>query len=132
MSAASPSRKTSRPFSISICPAARCWSAAGPQARELGRLYPDAIFTGPREGEALAEAYASADVFVFPSLTDTFGLVLLEALACGVPVAAYPVSGPKDVLTDPEAGVLSLDLREAALQALVLRPRVGTGACAPL
>ena len=104
----------------------------GPQARELGRLYPDAIFTGPREGEELAEAYASADVFVFPSLTDTFGLVLLEALACGVPVAAYPVSGPKDVLTDPEAGVLSLDLREAALQALVLRREVGTGACAPL
>ena len=93
----------------------------GPQARELGRLYPDAIFTGPREGEALAEAYASADVFVFPSLTDTFGLVLLEALACGVPVAAYPVCGPKDVLTDPEAGVLSSDLREAALQALMLR-----------
>ena len=79
------------------------------------------IFTGPREGEALAEAYASADVFVFPSLTDTFGLVLLEALACGVPVAAYPVCGPKDVLTDPEAGVLSSDLREAALQALLLR-----------
>src|SRR4029079_17455588 len=74
-----------------------------------------------REGEALAEAYASADVFVFPSLTDTFGLVLLEALACGVPVAASPVCGPKDVLTDPEAGVLSLDLREAALQALMLR-----------
>ena len=69
---------------------------------------------------------------MFPSLTDTFGLVLLEALACGVPVAAYPVSGPKDVLTDPEVGVLSLDLREAALQALMLRPRVGTGARAPL
>ena len=63
----------------------------------------------------LAEAYASADVFVFPSLTDTFGLVLLEALASGVPVAAYPVCGPQDVLTDPEAGVLSSDLREAAL-----------------
>jgi 1,2-diacylglycerol 3-alpha-glucosyltransferase/glucuronosyltransferase len=93
----------------------------GPQACELGRLYPDAIFTGPREGEELAEAYASADVFVFPSLTDTFGLVLLEALACGVPVAAYPVSGPKDVLTDPEAGVLSSSLREAALKALMLR-----------
>ncbi len=87
----------------------------------MAELYPDAIFTGPREGEALAEAYASADVFVFPSLTDTFGLVLLEALACGVPVAAFPVSGPKDVLTDPEAGVLSADLREAALHALTLR-----------
>jgi glycosyltransferase involved in cell wall biosynthesis len=94
---------------------------SGPQARELERLYPDALFTGPKHGEDLAQAYASADVFVFPSLTDTFGLVLLEALASGVPVAAYPVSGPKDVLTDPEAGVLSLDLREAALQALHLR-----------
>ena len=92
----------------------------GPQASELARLYPHALFTGPREGEALAETYASADVFVFPSLTDTFGLVLLEALASGVPVAAYPVSGPKDVLTDPKAGVLSADLKGAALQALQL------------
>ncbi len=66
----------------------------GPQADELKRRYPEALFTGPREGEALAEAYASADVFVFPSLTDTFGLVLLEALASGVPVAAYPAPGP--------------------------------------
>src|SRR5680860_1136117 len=92
----------------------------GPQAEELARRYPDVLFAGPREGEALAEAYASADVFVFSSLTDTFGLVMLEALACGVPVAAYPVSGPKDVLTDPQAGVLSSDLKEAALQALRL------------
>jgi glycosyltransferase involved in cell wall biosynthesis len=92
----------------------------GPQAAELERAYPDALFTGPRQGEALAEAYASADVFVFPSLTDTFGLVMLEALACGVPVAAYPVSGPKDVLTDPQSGVLSADLEEAALRALHL------------
>ena len=66
------------------------------------------------------EAYASGDVFVFPSLTDTFGLVLLEALACGVPVAAYPVHGPKDVLTDPASGVLDNDLRAAALKALKL------------
>jgi glycogen synthase len=93
---------------------------ARPQAAELERAYPDALFTGPRQGEALAEAYASADVFVFPSLTDTFGLVMLEALACGVPVAAYPVSGPKDVLTDPQSGVLSADLEEAALRALHL------------
>ena len=71
---------------------------SGPQAAELERLYPDALFAGPSEGEELAQAYASADVFVFPSLTDTFGLVLLEALASGVPVAAFPVSGPKDVL----------------------------------
>jgi glycosyltransferase involved in cell wall biosynthesis len=92
----------------------------GPQAAELQRLYPDALFTGPREGEALAEAYASADVFVFPSLTDTFGLVLLEALASGVPVAAFPTAGPLDVITDPRAGVLNADLREAALGALEL------------
>jgi glycosyltransferase involved in cell wall biosynthesis len=93
---------------------------SGPQAAELKRLYPDVLFTGPKEGEELAEAYASADVFVFPSLTDTFGLVLLEALACGVPVAAYPVHGPKDVLTDPEAGVVDADLQAAALKALTL------------
>lgn len=93
---------------------------SGPQEAELKRCYPEVVFTGHREGEALAEAYASADVFVFPSLTDTFGLVMLEALASGVPVAAYPVSGPKDVLTDPHSGVLSQDLREAALRALEL------------
>lgn len=92
----------------------------GPQLNDLKRQYPDVLFTGPKEGEALAEAYASADVFVFPSLTDTFGLVLLEALACGVPVAAYPVSGPKDVLTDPACGVVGPDLQAAALQALDL------------
>ena len=93
---------------------------SGPQAAELERRYPEVLFTGPKEGEALAEAYASADVFVFPSLTDTFGLVLLEALACGVPVAAYPVCGPKDVITDPTAGVLDADLQAAALKALTL------------
>jgi glycosyltransferase involved in cell wall biosynthesis len=93
---------------------------SGPQAAELERRYPDVLFTGPKEGETLAEAYASADVFVFPSLTDTFGLVLLEALACGVPVAAYPVCGPKDVITDPAAGVLDADLQAAALKALTL------------
>ena len=92
----------------------------GPQAAALERAYPDVLFTGPKEGEELAEAYASGDVFVFPSLTDTFGLVLLEALACGVPVAAFPVHGPKDVLTDPNSGVLDTDLRAGALKALDL------------
>jgi len=92
----------------------------GPQAAELARRYPDVLFTGPKEGEDLANAYASADVFVFPSLTDTFGLVLLEALACGVPVAAFPAHGPKDVLTDPSAGAIDTDLRAAALRALEL------------
>ena len=77
-------------------------------------------FTGPRYGEALARAYAGADVFVFPSLTDTFGLVLLEALACGTPVAAFPVTGPKDVLADAAGmvGAVDADLRKAALAAL--------------
>jgi glycosyltransferase involved in cell wall biosynthesis len=93
----------------------------GPQKDQLQRLYPDALFAGQREGEALAEAYASSDVLVFPSLTDTFGLVMLEALASGVPVAAFPVSGPKDVLTDPLSGVLSADLKDAALRALGLK-----------
>jgi glycosyltransferase involved in cell wall biosynthesis len=93
---------------------------SGPQVAELERLYPDALFTGPKQGEDLAQAYASADVCVFPSLTDTFGLVLLEALASGVPVAAYRVSGPKDVLTDPACGALGSDLQAMAVQALEL------------
>jgi glycosyltransferase involved in cell wall biosynthesis len=93
---------------------------SGPQADQLMRLYPDVLFPGPKQGEELAQAYASADVFVFPSLTDTFGLVLLEALASGVPVAAYSVSGPRDVITDPRAGVLGPDLRTATLAALKL------------
>ena len=92
----------------------------GPQAAELARRYPDTLFAGLRDGEALAEAYASADAFVFPSLTDTFGLVLLEALAAGLPVAAYPTTGPIDVITDKRAGVLDTDLRAAALKALEL------------
>ena len=73
---------------------------------------------GEHTGAELARIYASADVFVFPSRTDTFGIVLLEALASGVPVAAYPVTGPIDVLSDGIGGVLSDDLRTAALAAL--------------
>jgi glycosyltransferase involved in cell wall biosynthesis len=92
----------------------------GPQEAELKRLYPDALFTGPKKGRDLALAYSSADVFVFPSLTDTFGLVLLEALASGLPVAAFPVSGPRDVLADSQAGSMREELREAALEALEL------------
>jgi glycosyltransferase involved in cell wall biosynthesis len=70
----------------------------GPALAELTRKYPQAVFLGARQGEALAEVYAGADVFVFPSKTDTFGLVLLEALASGLPVAALPVTGPRDVI----------------------------------
>lgn len=70
----------------------------GPALEELKRRYPDAVFTGSLTGGDLAQAYAAADVFVFPSKTDTFGLVMIEALACGVPVAGYPVPGPLDVI----------------------------------
>ncbi|MCX2722015.1 glycosyltransferase family 4 protein [Roseibium salinum] len=90
----------------------------GPQLEALRREYRDVHFTGPKVGEELARYYSDADVFVFPSLTDTFGNVILEALACGVPVAAYPVMGPLDVIGDTGAGVLSQDLREAAEAAL--------------
>lgn len=92
----------------------------GPALESLRKAYPDAHFLGPRSGPALAEVYASADVFVFPSRTDTFGLVLIEALASGLPVAAYPVMGPKDVITDPAVGCLGEDLHKAALDALDL------------
>jgi glycosyltransferase involved in cell wall biosynthesis len=92
----------------------------GPAMPSLKSRYPDAVFLGTRTGEALAEVYASSDVFVFPSRTDTFGIVLLEALASGLPIAAYPVTGPADVLADGVGGVLSHDLREAALAALAV------------
>jgi 1,2-diacylglycerol 3-alpha-glucosyltransferase/glucuronosyltransferase len=92
----------------------------GPARAELTRTYPEAHFLGALSTEKLVEAYAAADVFVFPSVTDTFGNVLLEALASGLPVAAFPVTGPKDVVTDPRAGFLDPDLRRAALGALRL------------
>lgn len=95
----------------------------GPQREVLEKMYPQVRFVGYRTGEAVARYMAAADVFVFPSLTDTFGLVMLEALACGVPVAAYPVPGPKDVIHDERVGVLDHDLRQAALKALALNPR---------
>jgi len=94
----------------------------GPAAQELRRRHPDAVFRGYRHGEDLAAHIAASDVFVFPSRTDTFGLVLLEAMACGIPVAAYPVTGPVDVVVDGVTGILSEDLRGAALAALQLDP----------
>ena len=90
----------------------------GPSLDQLRARYPAAVFLGPRLGEELARLYASADVFVFPSRTDTFGLVLLEALASGTPVAAYPVTGPIDVIGDAPVGVLDENLGKAALAAL--------------
>jgi glycosyltransferase involved in cell wall biosynthesis len=92
----------------------------GPDKARLSERYTDAVFTGYQYGQELARTIATADVFVFPSRTDTFGLVMLEAMACGVPVAAYPVTGPIDVVIDGETGILNEDLGEAALAALRL------------
>jgi len=93
---------------------------SGPQLADLTGRYPEVVFTGKKTGEDLAECYASADVFVFPSRTDTFGMVLLEAMASGLPVAAYPVTGPIDIVTPGVTGALHQDLRVAALEALPL------------
>ncbi|WP_293482134.1 glycosyltransferase family 1 protein [Phenylobacterium sp.] len=99
----------------------------GPQLEELKPKYPDVVFTGSKQGEELAQHYRCADVFVFPSLTDTFGLVILEAMASGTPVAAYPAPGPIDLIPGSGAGVLALTategLREACLQCLDLDRR---------
>jgi glycosyltransferase involved in cell wall biosynthesis len=92
----------------------------GPARHELAARYPDAVFLGARHGAELSALYRSADAFVFPSRTDTFGNVLLEALASGVPVAAYPVPGPRDVLTDPGCGAMDEDLGAAVRRALTL------------
>ena len=96
----------------------------GPERARLQASYPEATFTGFRHAEDLAAHLAAADVMVFPSLTDTFGLVNLEAMACGVPVAAFPVSGPIDVVKDGVTGALDPDLGKAARRALTLDPKV--------
>lgn len=90
----------------------------GPQMELLKRRYPNVWFAGVYPQAELARFYRAADVFVFPSLTDTFGLVLLEAMACGTPVAAFPVAGPLDVVADSGAGALNQDLRQACLDAM--------------
>jgi len=95
----------------------------GPERARLQAKYPDAQFTGFLHGEALAAHLAAADVMVFPSLTDTFGLVNLEAMACGVPVAAFPVTGPIDVVHDGITGALDTDLVRATRRALTMDPR---------
>ena len=94
----------------------------GPQREELAAKYPDVVFTGAKSGEDLAAAFRSADVFVFPSLTDTFGLVILEAAAAGLPIAAFSAPGPIDLIPGSGAGVLAPDmengLREACIACL--------------
>lgn len=92
----------------------------GPQKSFLEKHYSTAIFVGSKQGKELAQYYASADVMVFPSLTDTFGLVNIEAMACGTPVAAFPVTGPIDIITPGLNGALNHDLKQAILQALSL------------
>jgi len=97
------------------------WVAGtGPAEAALRQRYPRARWLGVLSGPDLARLYRSAEVLVFPSVTDTFGLVMLEAMACGTPVAAYPVPGPLDVVANGTAGVLHEDLRQASLQALQL------------
>ncbi len=94
----------------------------GPARADLMARYPEARFVGRHEGEDLAYLYGMSDIFVFPSLTDTFGLVLLEALASGLPIAAFPVAGPIDVVEQSGVGVLDWDLKTAALEALAIDP----------
>lgn len=101
-------------------PGSKLVVGGGPQLASLARRYPEAVFTGAKLGEDLVAHYCAGDVFVFPSLTDTFGNVILEALACGLPVAAFPVTGPVDILTDPQVGVVDDDLQAACLTALDL------------
>jgi glycosyltransferase involved in cell wall biosynthesis len=104
------------------------WVAGdGPALESLKAKYPKVRFTGVMTQVELASLYNAADVFVFPSRTDTFGLVLLEAMACGCPVAAYPVTGPVDVIGTSPAGALDEDLRAAALRALSI-PRASARA----
>ena len=103
-------------------PGAKVVVGDGPALEGLRRKHEDVLFLGALRGQALASAYASADVFVFPSRTDTFGLVMIEALASGTPVAAYPVPGPLDVLAD-EVGVMDEDLDRAIAEALTRDPQ---------
>jgi len=99
-------------------PGSKIVAGVGPALATLRRRFPEVRFLGVLDPTELARLYSSVDVFVFPSRTDTFGLVMLEALACGTPVAAYPVQGPLDVIGDADVGVLDADLRRAALAAL--------------
>ncbi|MGE0045418.1 MAG: glycosyltransferase family 4 protein [Hyphomonadaceae bacterium] len=112
--------KNIRKFLETELPGTKVVVGDGPLREELMREYPDAVFPGVKFGEELARYYADADVFVFPSLTDTFGLVLLEAMATGTPVAAFPAPGPIDILPGTGTGICDNDLQKACLEALKL------------
>ena len=99
-------------------PGTKVMVGGGPQVEELKAKYPDAVFAGPRFGEELARYYCDSDVFVFPSLTDTFGLVITEAMAAGTPVAAFPAHGPIDIIPGSGAGAINEDLKVAIQEAL--------------
>jgi glycosyltransferase involved in cell wall biosynthesis len=103
------------------------WVAGvGPLGSIIQKKYPTARYIGVLSQDALAELYSQADVFVFPSLTDTFGLVMVEAMACGLPVAAFPVPGPLDVIGASAAGVMDENLKRACMQALKISRNVAT------
>ncbi len=106
-------------------PGSKIVTGDGPALGPLRDSYPDVLFTGAKRGKELAAIYASCDVFVFPSRTDTFGVVMLEAAACGLPVAAFPVQGPLDVVRNGVTGVLDSDLEKACMKALA----IDRGAC---
>ncbi len=113
-------RKNLEAFLSLDLPGTKVVIGAGPAEAKLKQNFPEAKFLGPLENGTLAAHLAGADVFVFPSRTDTFGIVQLEALASGVPVAAFPVTGPKDVIGDQPIGVLDEDLARACMAALGL------------
>jgi glycosyltransferase involved in cell wall biosynthesis len=117
--------KNSRAFLELDLPGTKLVAGVGPALASLRARFPEVEFVGVLDPERLAQLYSSADVFVFPSRTDTFGLVMLEALACGTPVAAFPVQGPVDVVGGSDVAVLDEDLRAAALHAL----RINRAAC---
>lgn len=110
-------------FLVLDIPGSKYVIGGGPDLEMLSAKYPQVKFVGYKYGEELAQYVAAADVFVFPSKTDTFGLVMLEAMACAVPVAAYPVTGPIDVVKDGVTGVLNDDLAQAVHAALKLDPQ---------
>ena len=117
-------RRTCRPSSGSTCRAPRWWWATGRSARELERRFPDARLRGHEDAARSSRSYYQrADVFVFPSRTDTFGLVLVEAMACGTPVAAYPVRGPIDVVDRPGRGRARPRPRRGGARRARARPR---------